>query len=96
MVQKIATGVIGGSFTINDVTVYAHASPEPGKNFLGDWKSSATGLTNNVLYKNVDGLVFKGIDINTYDSKGLCILKHKHSYTTPFNRFFHKNRYFRL
>ena len=66
-----SSGVIGGSFTINDVTVYAHASPEPGKNFLGDWKSSATGLTNNVLYKNVDGLVFKGIDINTYDSKEL-------------------------
>ncbi len=66
-----SSGVIGGSFTINDVTVYAHDNPEPGKNFLGDWKSSATGLTNNVLYKNVDGLVFKGIDINTYDSKEL-------------------------
>ena len=66
-----STGVIGGSFTINDVTVYAHNNPESGKNFLGDWKSSARGLTNNVLYKNVDGLVFKGIDISTYNSKGL-------------------------
>ena len=61
-----STGAITGSFTINDVTVYAHDNPESGKNFLGDWKSSATGLTNNVLYKNIDGLVFKGIDINTY------------------------------
>ena len=57
--------------TINDITVYAHDNPESGKNFLGDWKSSATGLTNNVLYKNVDGLVFKGIDINTYNSEEL-------------------------
>ena len=66
-----STGAITGSFTINDVTVYAHDNPESGKNFLGDWKSSATGLTNNVLYKNVDGLVFKGIDINTYSSEEL-------------------------
>jgi len=66
-----STGAITGSFTINDVTVYAHDNPESGKNFLGDWKSSATGLTNNVLYKNIDGLVFKGIDINTYSSEEL-------------------------
>ena len=61
-----STGTIGGSFTINDATVYANTAPESGKNFLGDWKSDATGFTNNVVFKNIDGLAFKGIDADTY------------------------------
>ncbi|MDA9262579.1 hypothetical protein N9P64_00565 [bacterium] len=61
-----STGTIGGSFTINDATVYANTAPESGKNFLGDWKSDATGFTNNVVFKNIDGLAIKGIDADTY------------------------------
>jgi hypothetical protein len=62
-----STGTIGGSFTINDATVYANTAPESGKNFLGDWKSDATGFTNNVVFKNIDGLAIKGIDSDTYN-----------------------------
>ena len=62
-----STGTIGGSFTINNVTVYANTAPESGKNFLGDWKSDATGFTNNIVYKNIDGLAIKGIDSDTYN-----------------------------
>jgi len=61
-----STGTIGGSFTINDATVYANTAPESGKNFLGDWKSDATGFTNNLVFKNIDGLAIKGIDADTY------------------------------
>ena len=57
-----STGAIDGSFAINKVTVYANTAPESGKNFLGDWKSGATGFTNNIVYKNIDGLAIKGID----------------------------------
>jgi len=62
-----STGTIGGSFEINNVTVYANTAPESGKNFLGDWKSDATGFTNNIVYKNIDGLAIKGIDSDTYN-----------------------------
>ena len=62
-----STGTIGGSFAINNVTVYANTAPESGKNFLGDWKSDATGFTNNIVYKNIDGLAIKGIDSDTYN-----------------------------
>ncbi len=39
------------------------------KNNLGDWKKAATGLTNNVVYKNIDGLSIKGIDAATYNGQ---------------------------
>ena len=61
-----STGAIDGVFTINNVTVYGADNPESGKNNLGDWKSDATGLTNNVVYKNIAGLALKGIDDTTY------------------------------
>ena len=64
-----STGAIDGAFTINNVTVYGDADPEPGKNNLGDWKSDATGLTNNVVYKNIDNLAIKGIDADTYNGQ---------------------------
>ena len=64
-----STGSIDGVFTINNVTVYGDDEPEPGKNNLGDWKSDATGLTNNVVYKNIDGLTIKNIDANTYEGQ---------------------------
>jgi hypothetical protein len=79
-----STGVIGGSFTINNVTVYGNASPESGKNNLGDWKSDATGLTNNVVYKNVDDLTIKGIDADTYSG----IATEKSSDNLNFNNFY--------
>jgi len=64
-----STGSIDGVFTINNVTVYGDDEPEPGKNNLGDWKSDATGLTNNVVYKNIDGLTIKNIDADTYEGQ---------------------------
>ena len=63
---KDSNGLIDGSFTINDVTIYANTVPEAGKNFLGDWKSDATGLTRNIIYKDIEGLKIKGIDTDTY------------------------------
>ena len=63
------TGTITGAFTINNVTVYGDAAPESGKNNLGDWKKAATGLTNNVVYKNIDGLSIKRIDAATYNGQ---------------------------
>jgi hypothetical protein len=68
-----STGTIGGSFTINDATVYANTAPESGKNFLGDWKSDATGFTNNVVFKNIDGLAIKGIDADTYTGEATSV-----------------------
>jgi hypothetical protein len=68
-----STGTIGGSFTINDATVYANKAPESGKNFLGDWKSDATGFTNNVVFKNIDGLAIKGIDADTYTGEATSV-----------------------
>jgi len=62
-----STGTTGGSFTINNVTVYTNTAPESGKNFLGDWKSDVTGFTKNIVYKNIDGLAIKGIDADTYN-----------------------------
>ena len=79
-----STGVIGGSFTINNATVYGNASPESGKNNLGDWKSDATGLTNNVVYKNIDGLIIKGIDTDTYGG----VATEKSSDNLNFNEFY--------
>ena len=64
-----STGANDGAYTVNNVTVYGAENPEPGKNNLGDWKSDATGLTNNVVYKNIDGLVLKGIDADTYNGQ---------------------------
>ena len=64
-----STGAIDGVFTVNDVTVYGDDNPEPGKNNLGDWKSDATGLSNNVVYKNIDALAIKGIDNDTYNGQ---------------------------
>ena len=32
---------------------------------IRNWKSDATGLTNNVAYKNIDALAIKGIDNDT-------------------------------
>jgi len=64
-----STGAIDGVFTVNDVTVYGNDNPEPGKNNLGDWKSDATGLTNNVVYKNIDNLAIKRIDADTYNGQ---------------------------
>ena len=62
-----STGTIDGSFAINNATVYANTAPESGKNFLGDWKSDVTGFTNNIVYKNIDGLAIKGIDSDTFN-----------------------------
>ena len=64
-----STGANDGVYTVNDVTVYGADNPEPGKNNLGDWKSDATGLTNNVVYKNINGLAIKGIDADTYNGQ---------------------------
>ena len=64
-----STGANDGAYTVNNVTVYGAENPEPGKNNLGDWKSDATGLTNNVVYKNIDGLALKGIDADTYNGQ---------------------------
>ena len=64
-----STGAIDGVFTVNDVTVYGDDNPEPGKNNLGDWKSDATGFTNNVVYKNINDLAIKGIDADTYNGQ---------------------------
>ena len=64
-----STGAIDGAFTVNDITVYGDDNPEPGKNNLGDWKSDATGLTNNVVYKNINALAIKGIDNDTYNGQ---------------------------
>lgn len=64
-----STGAIDGAFTVNDITVYGDDNPEPGKNNLGDWKSDATGLTNNVVYKNINALAIKGIDADTYNGQ---------------------------
>ena len=58
-----------GVYTVNNITVYGADNPEPGKNNLGDWKSDATGLTNNVVYKNIAGLAIKGIDADTYNGQ---------------------------
>ena len=64
-----STGANDGVYTVNNVTVYGADNPEPGKNNLGDWKSDATGLTNNVVYKNINGLAIKGIDADTYNGQ---------------------------
>ena len=64
-----STGANDGVYTVNNVTVYGVENPEPGKNNLGDWKSDATGLTNNVVYKNINGLAIKGIDADTYNGQ---------------------------
>ena len=64
-----STGANDGVYTVNNVTVYGAENPEPGKNNLGDWKSDATGLTNNVVYKNINGLAIKGIDADTYNGQ---------------------------
>ena len=64
-----STGANDGAYTVNNVTVYGAENPEPGKNNLGDWKSDATGLTNNVVYKNINGLAIKGIDADTYNGQ---------------------------
>ena len=64
-----STGANDGVYTVNNITVYGAENPEPGKNNLGDWKSDATGLTNNVVYKNINGLAIKGIDADTYNGQ---------------------------
>lgn len=78
-----STGAITGEYTINNVTVYGATSPESGRNNLGDWKNDATGLTNNVVYKNINGLSVKGIDADTY--KGVATSTTKGSLN--FNNF---------
>ena len=53
---------------MNNITVYGAENPEPGKNNL-ELESDATGLTNNVVYKNINGLAIKGIDADTYNGQ---------------------------
>ena len=65
-----STGTIDGQFTVRNVTVFGDSQQEA-TNTMGHWKSSATGLTQNVVYRDFpSGSSIEGIDSGTYQGQG--------------------------
>ena len=65
-----STGAVTGEFTVQNVTVYGQAAQDD-TNQYGTWKSDATGLTSNVVFKNFNsGTTIEGIDSDTYGGAG--------------------------
>ncbi|MDC3132692.1 hypothetical protein OA501_00565 [Flavobacteriaceae bacterium] len=65
-----STGDVKGEYTLQNVTVYGNSTQES-SNPYGHWKSDATGLNSNIVYKNfLTGKVIEGIDADTYAGQG--------------------------
>lgn len=65
-----STGAVKGEYTLQNVTVYGNDPQEKG-DVYGHWKSDATGLNSNIVYKNfLPGKVIEGIDADTYGGQG--------------------------
>ena len=65
-----STGAVKGEYTLQNVTVYGNSTQES-SNPYGHWKSDATGLNSNIVYKNfLTGKVIEGIDADTYAGQG--------------------------
>lgn len=65
-----STGSVKGEYTLQNVTVYGNSTQES-SNPYGHWKSDATGLNSNIVYKNfLAGKVIEGIDADTYAGLG--------------------------
>ena len=64
-----STGAITGEFTVQNVTVYGQATQDD-TNQYGTWKSGATGLTKNVVFKSFNtGTTMEQVHSN-YAGKG--------------------------
>ena len=65
-----SSGVIDGQYTLQNVTVYGNAVQED-TNQYGTWKSDATGLNQNIVFKTFNtGTTIEGIDGDTYGGQG--------------------------
>ena len=65
-----STGAVKGEYTLQNVTIYGNNTQES-SNPYGHWKSDATGLNSNIVYKNfLTGKVIEGIDADTYAGQG--------------------------
>ena len=65
-----STGTIDGQYTLQNVTVYGSTTQEDTSQY-GNWKSDATGLNQNIVYKSFNtGTTIAGIDADTYGGLG--------------------------
>ncbi|MGB0366249.1 MAG: hypothetical protein ACPGC8_01255 [Flavobacteriaceae bacterium] len=65
-----STGGIDGQYTLQNVTVYGNTVQED-TNQYGTWKSDATGLNQNIVFKSFNtGTTIEGIDADTYAGQG--------------------------
>lgn len=65
-----SSGAIDGQYTLQNVTVYGNTSQED-TNQYGTWKSDATGLNHNIVFKSFNaGTTIEGIDSDTYGGQG--------------------------
>lgn len=65
-----SSGAIDGQYTLQNVTVYGNTSQDD-TNQYGTWKSDATGLNQNIVFKLFNpGTVIEGIDGDTYAGQG--------------------------
>ena len=65
-----STGGIDGQYTLQNVTVYGNTVQED-TNQYGTWKSDATGLNQNIVFKSFNtGTTIEGIDADTYGGQG--------------------------
>ncbi len=59
------SGVIDGQYTLQNVTVYGNPVAGDDTNQYGTWKSGATGLNSNIVFKEfLSGNTIEGIDSN--------------------------------
>ncbi len=65
------TGGIDGQYTLQNVTVYGNPTAGDDTNQYGTWKSGATGLNQNIVFKSfLAGNTIEGIDAVTYGGQG--------------------------
>ena len=65
-----STGVISGEYTLKNITVYGNSVQED-TNQYGTWKSDATGLNSNIVFKGFNaGTTIEAIDLDTYAGAG--------------------------
>ena len=65
------TGGIDGQYTLQNVTVYGNPTAGDDTNQYGTWKSGATGLNQNIVFKSfLAGNTIEGIDDGTYGGQG--------------------------
>lgn len=65
-----SSGTIDGQYTLQNVTVYGSATQEDTSQY-GNWKSDATGLNQNIVYKSFNsGTTIAAIDADTYGGLG--------------------------